>query len=272
MQKVVRLGVAVCDIGGLLSKLKEASFAIQNIGSDPQATYLYLDLEETKDPTLIVEEWVKAETNLASPIRTPAIICNTGEPISRSLTSQEVESIISTTSQKHTPDHAEARWLQPYCVGLCADIGCGAEKVKPEVLGIDKLAFGQKGKFGCMNGVASCSDVSADAADLWFIADGTLDAAVSRHCFEHIPCPSNTIREWLRVLKVGASLALVLPNDDWQDFLNMDKDHKFKCYPRTIADALCEVNKSKGSVRGELLELGTPVIPRWSFFAHIRRA
>lgn len=199
-----------------------------------------------------------------------AVVCDTGRVLEGPLTPAEILEIIGRTRQKHVPEHPEAKWLRPHCVGLSVDIGCGFEKVLPGALGVDKLAFGEAGT-GCMAGKKSCADISADAGDLYFIADGTFDSAVSRHCFEHLPDPVATLREWLRIVKTGGALAMVLPNDDWQDFLNMDKDHKFRCYPKTVAGALAELNVSGGKVRGDLVENGTMVHPQWSFFSLIRR-
>lgn len=200
-----------------------------------------------------------------------AIVCDTGRPLDRGLTPAEILDIIGRTKQGHIPEHPEAKWLRPHCRGLSVDIGCGHEKVLPGVLGIDKLAFGQRGATGSMLQMPSAADIQADAGNLYFIADGTFDSAVSRHCFEHLPDPVATLREWLRIVKTGGTLAMVLPNDDWCDFMAKDPDHKFRCYPKTVAGALAELNISGAGIRGDLLENGTMVHPQWSFFSLIRR-
>lgn len=41
---------------------------------------------------------------------------------------------------------------------------------------------------------------------------GSLDFIISAHTLEHIRDTENTLREWLRVLKVGALMAVVLPD------------------------------------------------------------
>jgi SAM-dependent methyltransferase len=202
---------------------------------------------------------------------TQAVICEDGKTIEGVLFKDEIKAIIARSRQKHVPDHLEAKWLQPYCVGLTADLGCGAEKVSPIVLGIDKLSPGEIGTFGCMSGRTTVADISADAGDLSFLADETFDSVVSRHCFEHLPDPVATLREWLRIIRKGGLLNLVLPNDEWRDFLNMDKDHKFRCYPKTVTEALGRLNTSGGPVTGSLIENGRMVQPQWSFFAQIRR-
>ena len=94
---------------------------------------------------------------------------------------------------------AKCRWdVVPYIRGKGIDIGCGPNKVLPHAIGID-----------------SCKDVELfgldfkpdlvceDAADL-AIPDGDLDFVFSSHLLEHIPYWEGALREWWRVLKVGA--------------------------------------------------------------------
>ena len=200
-----------------------------------------------------------------------ARVCYTNEELNRILTRADLQWVIDRAPKKWRPTHPEATWLQPYCQGLTADIGCGAEKVLPNILGLDRLAYGERGHFGCMNGVPSAADISADAGNLYFIPDGTLDSAVSRHCFEHLPDPTETIREWLRILRPGGRLAMITPNDHWQDFFNMDKDHKFKCYPSVITNGLRKLNEKNGPVKGKLIEIGKMTFLNWSFFTLIER-
>jgi SAM-dependent methyltransferase len=201
-----------------------------------------------------------------------AVVCATGRVLEKPLSGPEILEILGKTRQTQIPGHPEAKWLQPYCTGLSIDLGCGAEKVLPGVLGIDKLAVGEAGKTGCMLGIGSIADISADAGDLYFLSDGTFDSAVSRHCFEHLPDTVVTLREWLRILKKGGTLALVLPHDgDGRDFMLIDSDHKFRCYPETVERALTELNGRGWPVKGELVENGKAVVPNWSFFSLIRR-
>lgn len=199
-----------------------------------------------------------------------ARVCSTKAEIKRVLTTDQIAGIISSTKQKHVPTHPEAVWLQPYCHGLTVDIGCGFEKVLPGILGIDKLGFGETGKTGCMLGQPSAADIQADAGDLFFITGATFDSVVSRHCFEHLPDPTATLREWLRILRPGGKLAMVLPNDHWRDFIALDSDHKFRCYPETVENALNKLNQ-EGSLKGKLLDNGRMVYPNWSFFSLIER-
>lgn len=196
----------------------------------------------------------------------------TGEELERNLNRDDLQWIIDRSQKTPIPTHPEATCLQPHCVGLTLDIGCGAEKVLPSVLGIDKLAPGEIGKFGCMGGSVSSADISADASDLYFIPDGTVDSVVSRHCFEHLPDPVATLKEWLRILRKGGLLSMVTPDDTHHDFLNMDKDHKFRCYPEVVKKAVESLNNyGGGGIKAGLIAVGIEVQCRWSFFSQIRR-
>lgn len=201
-----------------------------------------------------------------------AVICGTGKEIEGPLSAADLQGIVDLAKGGDICDHPEAVWLQRHCLGLTADLGCGRFKVLPTILGIDKLRPGEVGTYGCMDGTTSGADISADALDLYFIADGTLDSAVSRHCFEHLPDPVATLREWLRILKPGGLLSIVAPDDTHHDMMKMDPDHKFRCYPSVIADSVKSLNHYGGrGIRAEVVELGTEVQCRWSFFAQLRR-
>lgn len=200
-----------------------------------------------------------------------AVICHNGRKIEKVLEIGDILTMIFNSRQKEIPKHPEAKWLQPYCVGLTIDIGCGAEKVLPNILGIDKLGVDEIGEFGCMSGKKTIADISADASNLDFIPEGTFDSAVSRHCFEHLPDPEETLYEWLRILRKGGFLSMVLPDDRARNFMEVDPDHKFRCYPETVLEALDHLNLSNRNVKGSVKDIGKTVVPDWSFFAQIRR-
>jgi len=201
-----------------------------------------------------------------------AMVCCTGEFLERTLDRAYLQWVIDQSEKRPICVHSEAVWLQPHCQGLTVDLGCGHEKVHPSVLGIDILRPGEMGATGCMNGVESSADIVADVGNLYFIADGTFDSVVSRHCFEHLKDPIATLREWLRILKPGGLLSMVLPHDGWHDMMGMDSSHYFRCYPSVIADAMESLGNYGGKgIRGEIVENGAHVQCRWSFFSQIRR-
>lgn len=60
---------------------------------------------------------------------------------------------------------------------------------------------------------------------------GTYDYVFSSHCLEHMRDPEHALGEWWKLLKVGGSLIVVVPDEDlyeqgyWPSLFN--KDHKF---------------------------------------------
>lgn len=58
VEKAILVEHKVEDLWGLLMDLRRASFKVKNVGSDPRGTYVYLELDEEKDPAPIVEAWV----------------------------------------------------------------------------------------------------------------------------------------------------------------------------------------------------------------------
>ena len=52
----------------------------------------------------------------------------------------------------------------------------------------------------------------AEATDLRFLPDGGYDFVLSSHMLEHSANPLKALREWLRLLKPGGTLLLVLPH------------------------------------------------------------
>lgn len=53
---------------------------------------------------------------------------------------------------------------------------------------------------------------SEDATKLSF-GDGEFDRVIATHVLEHLPEPHKVLREWMRVLRPGGTLSLVLPCD-----------------------------------------------------------
>jgi SAM-dependent methyltransferase len=54
----------------------------------------------------------------------------------------------------------------------------------------------------------------AEATDLGFLPDNSYDFVLSSHMIEHSANPIKALHEWLRVLKPGGTLLLVLPHRD----------------------------------------------------------
>lgn len=96
--------------------------------------------------------------------------------------------------------------------GKVLDIGAGLSRTFPHFITVDNNAdavlFGHQ---------MPRPDVFVDTAEkLPLFADNSVDAVFSSHLLEHIAPGSvtETLREWLRVVKVGGYLVLYLPDED----------------------------------------------------------
>jgi len=67
--------------------------------------------------------------------------------------------------------------------------------------------------------------------------DEQFDVVTSIHSFEHMENPTETLAEWLRVLKRGESyIAIVAPDNSYNDVMEIDKDHKWAPDEQTLTD------------------------------------
>jgi predicted SAM-dependent methyltransferase/ADP-heptose:LPS heptosyltransferase len=94
-------------------------------------------------------------------------------------------------------------FIVPYTRGRGLDLGCGAAKAFPHMLGMDGgSVYGPKNV-----------DLIGDITDLSIFADRSLDFVFSSHALEDIEDTQATLREWWRVLRPGTGhLVLYLPH------------------------------------------------------------
>lgn len=123
----------------------------------------------------------------------------------------------------------------PYLQGRCIDAGCGQRKVWPNLIGIDNgHHFGRGG-----------ADIMGDCTDLSMFSDESMDGLFSSHFLEHVRGELlPVLKEWWRVLKVGAHLVLYLPHKDL--YPNMGKpganpDHTRDLLPEDIIAVMEQV-------------------------------
>jgi len=94
-----------------------------------------------------------------------------------------------------------------YCKGLGVDVGCGTNRLSPEVLALDHYPHVAKPE------EAGANDMVVDCRKLPF-RDNVFDFVFSSHCIEdfkpeEIPA---VFFDWLRVVKKGGYLILLLPD------------------------------------------------------------
>lgn len=95
------------------------------------------------------------------------------------------------------------RFSTRYFVGNGIDIGCGPDSVAQYVE-----------QFPLMRGVKSWDLPDGDAQLLATIADNSLDFVHSSHCLEHMRDPKEALHHWLRVLKPGGHMVILIPDED----------------------------------------------------------
>lgn len=116
----------------------------------------------------------------------------------------------------------------PLCAQGGLDIGCGASKVWPMMVGLDST------KDTALFGVAMKPDmVVKDAARLPMFADGWAPCVFSSHLLEHIVDWQAALREWWRIVREGGHLVLYLPHADLypkvgEPGANPDHKHDFR--------------------------------------------
>jgi SAM-dependent methyltransferase len=114
----------------------------------------------------------------------------------------------------------DARFVNRYFMGQGIDIGAG-----PDPLGQYREMF--PGMQGCR----AWDLADGDAQYLEGVPDGSFDFAHSSHCLEHLVDPHIALANWIRVVKPGGHLVIVVPDEDlyeqgvWPSTFN--DDHKW---------------------------------------------
>lgn len=122
----------------------------------------------------------------------------------------------------------------PYLARGGLDIGCGASKVWPHLIGVDSC------KDTSLFGTVMKPDlVVPDAARLAIFSDASAENVFSSHLLEHIEDWHGALREWWRLLKTGGHLVLYLPHADLYPRIGepgANPDHKHDFQPELIID------------------------------------
>ena len=162
-------------------------------------------------------------------------------------------------------NHPERLALLPYCqTGKGIDVGCGHRKTHENCIGVDIVAGGAIGSFGCEAGHASSADFCLSGDNLTVFADGELDFVISRHNLEHYIDIHKTLLEWKRVLKKGGIMAMVLPDERFINTIALDPTHKHVFTPETI-------QRYVDAVGGFTTILQDIVVPKWSFLSVFKK-
>jgi len=120
--------------------------------------------------------------------------------------------------------------------GKGIDVGCGANKISPETIGVDIKGRGEKYILGNGAELLSDADIRSSGDDLHMFQDGELDYIVARHSFEHFANPLKLLREWNRVLKVGGMVGISQPDGSVVTNIPLDATHMHQWDRETTKD------------------------------------
>jgi SAM-dependent methyltransferase len=151
----------------------------------------------------------------------------------------------------------ERKLAARYAKGRGIDVGCGSKKTTLACIGVDLTPKGRYGFAGSQLFEASQADVVASGDKLPF-KDEELDFVIARHNLEHYIDPVNTLQEWRRVLKVGGTLVLIMPDEAHLDTIMLDPTHYHVYTQESMARLI-------GAVGGFRLARNEQAIPKWSF-------
>jgi len=90
-----------------------------------------------------------------------------------------------------------------------------------------------------------------DATDLNLIPDSKYDFIISSHCLEHIANPFKAIGEWIRVIKKGGFILLLLPDKDYC----FDHNRPITKFSHLLEDFQNNTNEEDLTHLNEILEL-----------------
>jgi predicted SAM-dependent methyltransferase len=97
--------------------------------------------------------------------------------------------------------------LQPHCKGYGIDIGFGGDAICDSAIRVDlPRPYANTG--------SQSVQLGGDCRDLYWFGDGSLDYVYSSHVLEDFDEQETeaVLREWVRVLKVGGRIVLLLPD------------------------------------------------------------
>lgn len=97
----------------------------------------------------------------------------------------------------------DQRFATRYFVGVGIDIGCGSDPIAQ-----------YHEQFPLIESVKNWDLPDGDAQYLSTVPDASLDFAHSSHCLEHMVDPHIALINWLRVLKPGGHLIVMVPDED----------------------------------------------------------
>ena len=157
---------------------------------------------------------------------------------------------------------AECEALRPWCKGVGIELGCGRRKRLPFAIGVDRdRADAKIPEIIC--------DVEKE--ELPF-SDNSLDYILAAHLLEAMEDPAACIRAWMKKLKPGGYLLLIMPDTDSPKVPKIgqrgaDPEHKWNPSP----DVFKKEIMPKVEDIAVLFQFDTLQRNEWSFDAFLRK-
>lgn len=162
--------------------------------------------------------------------------------------------------------HPERLAVLPYAkLGRCLEVGCGHRKTTSHSIAIDLSPGGQRGSVGNARGRISAADIAANGGHLP-IRSASFDVVIARHNLEHYVDTLATLVEWCRVVRIGGTVAVVVPDEERFEGRTVDLDptHYHSFSERSLRNLF-------EAVPGLMVETTSPVILGWSFLLVAKR-
>lgn len=158
---------------------------------------------------------------------------------------------------------AEVEKLIPWLDGKGADIGCGARTIRE---GITRVDIDEKVK----------PDILSSGDELPF-KKPEFDFITAVHNFEHYSDSKKTLKEWLRVLKVGGIIGIVHPDIDYTKKQNPEIDNPGlrenpynKHWHEYNLKSFIKMIKKWTDLSFQIVDYGV-ACPNWSFYVILKK-
>jgi len=157
----------------------------------------------------------------------------------------------------------EVESLMPWLFGRGVDIGCGARSVNKDVVRVD-IDPKVKPDYVC-------------SGDTLPFKDEEFDFVVSIHSFEHFKDQVKTLKEWLRIIKVGGIIGIVHPDVFYTKKQNPEidnpglRENPFNKHEHEhTADSFIRMIKSWTDLPFRIIDYG-PACAQWSFYVILKK-
>ena len=113
--------------------------------------------------------------------------------------------------------------------GKVVEVGCGAQKTRDDVIGVDKVEKGKDistmdARWGTIPDVSK-ADIQADVFVDAFANRESIDAIIARHILEHAIDPIQAVQLWADMLKPGGQLIIAVPDETLCKSIPLNPDH-----------------------------------------------